>query len=66
MLVARERSCIPMLVTNSSPQATNQLLTALDRLRSLPNILVCCTSNLVEAIVGDHFGPLPGFLRRSC
>jgi hypothetical protein len=55
-----------MLVTNSSSQATNQLLTALDRLRSLPNILVCCTSNLVEAIVSDHFDPLPGFLRRSC
>jgi hypothetical protein len=32
-------------------QATNQLLTALDRIRSLTNILVCCTSNLIEAIV---------------
>lgn len=31
-------------------QATNQLLTALDRLRHLPNIIVCCTSNLLEAI----------------
>ncbi|KAM0722028.1 hypothetical protein Q7P37_002954 [Cladosporium fusiforme] len=31
-------------------RATNQLLTALDRLRNLPNILVCCTSNLIEAI----------------
>ncbi|GAB7332891.1 hypothetical protein MBLNU13_g04606t2 [Cladosporium sp. NU13] len=31
-------------------RATNQLLTALDRIRSLTNILVCCTSNLIEAI----------------
>lgn len=31
-------------------QATNQLLTALDRLRNLPNAIVCCTSNLIEAI----------------
>ncbi|KAL1588332.1 hypothetical protein WHR41_02782 [Cladosporium halotolerans] len=31
-------------------RATNQLLTALDRVRSFPNILVCCTSNLIEAI----------------
>lgn len=35
-------------------QATNQLLTALDRLRHLPNILVCCTSNLLEAIVSKY------------
>lgn len=32
-------------------QATNQLLTALDRLRNLPNVIVLCTSNLLEAIV---------------
>lgn len=32
-------------------QATNQLLTALDRLRDLPNVIVLCTSNLIEAIV---------------
>lgn len=31
-------------------RATNQLLTALDRLRSLPNVIVLCTSNLIEAI----------------
>lgn len=31
-------------------QATNQLLTALDRLRNLSNVIVCCTSNLIEAI----------------
>jgi hypothetical protein len=42
-----------MLDTDRPIQATNQLLTALDRLRSLPNILVCCTSNLVEAIVNS-------------
>jgi SpoVK/Ycf46/Vps4 family AAA+-type ATPase len=38
-----------------STQATNQLLTALDRIRSLTNILVCCTSNLIEAIVSCGF-----------
>jgi len=38
-------------IANHSTQATNQLLTALDRFRSLTNILVCCTSNLIEAIV---------------
>lgn len=31
-------------------RATNQLLTALDRLRALPNIIVLCTSNLLGAI----------------
>ncbi|EMF10196.1 AAA-domain-containing protein [Sphaerulina musiva SO2202] len=31
-------------------RATNQLLTALDRLRALPNIIVLCTSNLISAI----------------
>lgn len=31
-------------------RATNQLLTALDRLRGLPNIIVLCTSNLLGAI----------------
>lgn len=31
-------------------RATNQLLTALDRLRGLPNIIVLCTSNLIGAI----------------
>lgn len=34
-------------------RATNQLLTALDRLRALPNIVVLCTSNLLGAIVSD-------------
>ena len=51
LVSAYERSHTHTLATNSPIQATNQLLTALDRLRSLPNILVCCTSNLVEAIV---------------
>ncbi|THV69518.1 AAA-domain-containing protein [Aureobasidium pullulans] len=31
-------------------RATNQLLTALDRIRSKPNIVVFCTSNLLESI----------------
>ncbi len=31
-------------------RATNQLLTALDRLRHLPNVIVLCTSNLISAI----------------
>jgi pachytene checkpoint protein 2 len=31
-------------------RATNQLLTALDRLRGLPNIIVLCTSNLIGSI----------------
>ncbi|KAI4855448.1 AAA-domain-containing protein, partial [Aureobasidium sp. EXF-8846] len=31
-------------------RATNQLLTALDRIRNKPNIIVFCTSNLVESI----------------
>ncbi|KAH0342556.1 AAA-domain-containing protein, partial [Aureobasidium melanogenum] len=31
-------------------RATNQLLTALDRIRSKPNIVVFCTSNLAESI----------------
>ncbi|KAM3415060.1 hypothetical protein BST61_g10195 [Cercospora zeina] len=31
-------------------RATNQLLTALDRLRALPNVVVLCTSNLLGAI----------------
>ncbi|RMZ16010.1 hypothetical protein D0862_01447 [Hortaea werneckii] len=31
-------------------RATNQLLTALDRLRFLPNVIVLCTSNLTTAI----------------
>lgn len=31
-------------------RATNQLLTALDRLRNLPNIVIICTSNLIDAI----------------
>lgn len=35
-------------------RATNQLLTALDRLRALPNIIVLCTSNLISAIVSRH------------
>lgn len=32
-------------------QATNQLLTSLDRLRYRHNVLVLCTSNLLTAIV---------------
>ncbi|EME80275.1 uncharacterized protein MYCFIDRAFT_31276 [Pseudocercospora fijiensis CIRAD86] len=31
-------------------RATNQLLTALDRLRTLPNLIVLCTSNLLASI----------------
>ncbi|KAI4724653.1 AAA-domain-containing protein [Aureobasidium sp. EXF-10728] len=31
-------------------RATNQLLTALDRIRRKPNIIVFCTSNLIESI----------------
>lgn len=31
-------------------RATNQLLTALDRLRGLPNVIVLCTSNLLGAL----------------
>lgn len=36
-------------------RATNQLLTALDGLRNLPNVIVLCTSNLVNAIVCHFF-----------
>lgn len=32
-------------------KAVNALLTALDRLRNHPNVVVLCTSNLIEAIV---------------
>jgi SpoVK/Ycf46/Vps4 family AAA+-type ATPase len=39
-------------------RATNQLLTALDRIRNKPNIIVFCTSNLVESIV-RHAYSLP-------
>ncbi|KAI7546126.1 hypothetical protein KC331_g5809 [Hortaea werneckii] len=35
---------------NDGLRATNQLLTALDRLRFLPNVIVLCTSNLSTAI----------------
>nr|POE63167.1 pachytene checkpoint protein 2 like [Quercus suber] len=35
---------------NDSLRATNQLLTALDRLRIMPNVLVLCTSNLLPAL----------------
>ncbi|KAK1071193.1 hypothetical protein LTR74_003574 [Friedmanniomyces endolithicus] len=35
---------------NDGMRATNQLLTALDRLRHLPNVIVLCTSNLISAI----------------
>ncbi|KAK6438246.1 hypothetical protein LTR95_005555 [Oleoguttula sp. CCFEE 5521] len=31
-------------------RATNQVLTALDRLRHLPNVITLCTSNMIEAI----------------
>lgn len=34
-----------------SMRATNQLLTALDRLSHRPNVLVLCTSNMWNAIV---------------
>ena len=34
-------------------RATNQLLTALDRIRCKPNIVVFCTSNLLESIVSS-------------
>jgi len=55
-IALRVHDCSPrthMLATDNCLQATNQLLTALDRLRGLPNILVCCTSNLVGAIVSN-------------
>lgn len=32
-------------------QAVNALLIALDRLQRRPNVLVFCTSNLIEAVV---------------
>ena len=32
-------------------QAVNALLTAIDRLRSWPNVTVFCTSNLIKAVV---------------
>ncbi|KAK0282883.1 hypothetical protein LTR35_006675 [Friedmanniomyces endolithicus] len=35
---------------NDGMRATNQLLTALDRLRHLPNVIVLCTSNLISPI----------------
>lgn len=35
---------------NDGLRATNQLLTALDRLRNLSNVIVLCTSNLISAI----------------
>jgi energy-coupling factor transporter ATP-binding protein EcfA2 len=35
---------------NDGMRATNQLLTALDRLQNLPNVIVICTSNLIDAI----------------
>jgi hypothetical protein len=34
-------------------KAVNSLLIGLDRLRHRPNVLVLCTSNLIEAMVGD-------------
>jgi pachytene checkpoint protein 2 len=46
----------PLIIQPSWPkltdltQATNALLTALDRLRARPNIVVLCTSNLIEAM----------------
>lgn len=36
---------------SDSMRATNQLLTALDRLRALPNIIILCTSNLMDTVV---------------
>lgn len=39
-------------------RATNQLLTALDRVKSKPNIVVFCTSNLLEAIVSKSLNPV--------
>lgn len=35
---------------SDSLRATNQLLTALDRMRTLPNVIILCTSNLLNAI----------------
>lgn len=32
-------------------QATNELLTGLDRVRRLPNVVVLCTSNLLSLLV---------------
>ena len=42
--------CLSVIIVSDGLRATNQLLTALDRLRSLPNIIVLCTSNLISAI----------------
>lgn len=38
-------------------QAVNALLIALDRLRCRPNVLLFCTSNLIEAVVrnSNHY-----------
>lgn len=36
-------------------QVTNQVLTALDRLRHQSNVIVFCTSNLINTIVGRYF-----------
>lgn len=49
--------CAVLILTlaDHALQATNQLLTALDGCRALPNILICCTSNLIEAIVSCSF-----------
>ncbi|KAK3702358.1 hypothetical protein LTR37_014932 [Vermiconidia calcicola] len=46
---SREKSTNGM-ECNDGLRATNQLLTALDRLRNLPNVIVLCTSNLIDAI----------------
>lgn len=44
---SRDRSTVEC---SDGMRATNQLLTALDRLRALPNVIVLSTSNLMEAI----------------
>ena len=41
----------PIETSLISTKAVNALLTALDRLRNHPNVVVLCTSNLIKAIV---------------
>ena len=50
-------SCPPKSIRSSilMIQAVNALLIGLDRLRHRPNVLVLCTSNLIEAMVIDRF-----------
>jgi hypothetical protein len=47
---SRERALESQEVADSA-RATNQLLIALDKMRSMPNMLMLCTTNLVSAVV---------------